>query len=142
MVSIQFQFCRSQLHTVFLDTEYYFPSIYAKLFLVLFRRKTTKIRIRKRRKRIDTKTAKKEWNKAMKEYKKSKKIKKMENNKAKRNIKRRRRRMRPRKRRRRRRRKTNNENNDSLCVLCCFRTLSSGQGSFLHFVRFCQNLKT
>ena len=49
---------------------YYFPSIYAKLFLVLFRRKTTKIRIRKRRKRTDTNTTKKERNKALKEYEK------------------------------------------------------------------------
>jgi hypothetical protein len=52
---------------------YYFPSINAKFFLVLFRRKTTKIRIRKERKRADTKMTKKGENKAMKEYKKSKK---------------------------------------------------------------------
>jgi hypothetical protein len=60
---------------VFQDTLYYFPSSYAKPFQGLFRRKTTRIRIRKRRKRVDTKTTKKERSKAMKEYeKKPKKI--------------------------------------------------------------------
>ena len=135
-------FWRPQLHTVFQDTLHYFPSVYAKLFLVLFRRKTSKIRIRKKIKRIYTKTTKKEWNKYERIRKKSQEeIKKMENNKTKRNMKRRRRRMRPREWRRRRRRKTNSENNDSLCVLCCLRTLSSGQGYFLQFVRFRQILK-
>jgi len=47
--------------------------MYAKFFLVLFRRKTTEIRIRKKRKGTDTKTTKKERNTAMKEYEKSKK---------------------------------------------------------------------
>ena len=74
---------------MFQDTLYYFPSIYDKLFLVLFRRKTSEIRIRKRRKGIDTKTTKKEWNKAMKEYEKGKEeIKKVESNKTERNMKR------------------------------------------------------
>ena len=66
-------FWRPQLHTVFQDTLHYFPSVYAKLFLVLFRRKTSKIRIRKKIKRIYTKTTKKEWNKYERIRKKAKK---------------------------------------------------------------------
>jgi len=58
---------------VFQDTLHYFPSVYAKLFLVLFRRKTSKIRIRKKIKRIYTKTTKKEWNKYERIRKKAKK---------------------------------------------------------------------
>ena len=72
-LSVQFQFCRPQFHTAFQDILYYFPSINTKFFLVLFRRKTTKIRIRKKRKMTYTKMTKNEENKAMKEYKKSKK---------------------------------------------------------------------
>jgi hypothetical protein len=70
VVSIQFLFCRSRLHTVFQNTFYCCPYIYTELFQGLCRRKTAEIRIRKRRKMLDIKTTKMERNKAMKETKK------------------------------------------------------------------------